>query len=400
MSDLGISPDQFQEAMDEAEGILSTKFHQTLFEQIWAATDFDAFKRMMIQLNIDFQLHALEVLAQKLGLIPNLFLPDGLSRDDFLSEEDFFFKEGVRRSLAEIETAEALLKISQIHFSTDDTDIEPSAPPSEYNSVSHVIRRPDQIQTSIKTVPPNILKLDFTEIDEEPESYSLDPVKYTPGKETENPEVAPTKVRKESAVANVRKQLDDTRKAEQSSKVDESRTKKSQKNIDVESAVKVESRHKKNIKGSPKGAHIKRVEELFEDDSSLVTPTEPISSSNYSRPQTARVRDDVMKKVVTGTSKAELGISPEEIKHRQDYLRRQRDKLLQIKKEERQKQMARMEEHAKSGGRPKTGARTPQGSRPTTVILEEEEEEDKGLLYRKALAARIKSEVVERAEEE
>lgn len=50
---------------------------QTLFEQVWAADDFEIFKRMMIQKNIELQLQALEILQHRYGLVPQSFVADG-----------------------------------------------------------------------------------------------------------------------------------------------------------------------------------------------------------------------------------------------------------------------------------------------------------------------------------
>lgn len=125
MKEMDISPEQFEDACQMAEGILSAKLHQSLFEQIWAASDFDTFKRMMIQLNIDLQLHALEVLAAKYGLVPSVFLFDGVSKEDFV-KEDPLFKEAVRRSLAEIEPPTHLQNMVDVHQVPDELlDDEP-----------------------------------------------------------------------------------------------------------------------------------------------------------------------------------------------------------------------------------------------------------------------------------
>lgn len=78
------------------------------------------------------------------------------------------------------------------------------------------------------------------------------------------------------------------------------------------------------------------------------------------------------------------------IKTSVSYDRKQRDKLLGIKKEERKKQLERMEENAK---RPKT-------ARPrsvTRVNSTDSSDPEKNLKYRQSLAARIKSEVVGKA---
>ena len=56
MQDLQISPEQFELACTSARENLSAKLHALLFEQIWAASNYRIFKRMMIQRNIDLQL--------------------------------------------------------------------------------------------------------------------------------------------------------------------------------------------------------------------------------------------------------------------------------------------------------------------------------------------------------
>lgn len=58
MQDLGISPAQFERSCTSARDNLSARLHSLLFEQIWAASNYRIFKRMMIRRNIDLQLQA------------------------------------------------------------------------------------------------------------------------------------------------------------------------------------------------------------------------------------------------------------------------------------------------------------------------------------------------------
>lgn len=39
-----------------------------MFEQLWAADDFEIFKRMMIQKNLELQLQALEIIRKRQGI--------------------------------------------------------------------------------------------------------------------------------------------------------------------------------------------------------------------------------------------------------------------------------------------------------------------------------------------
>ena len=65
MEDIGITPEQFENACGVASTKIKSQFHNALFEQVWAADDYVIFKRMMIQKNIELQLQALELLQQK-----------------------------------------------------------------------------------------------------------------------------------------------------------------------------------------------------------------------------------------------------------------------------------------------------------------------------------------------
>ncbi|KPI92371.1 Coiled-coil domain-containing protein 104 [Papilio xuthus] len=91
MDDIGISADQFEAACrisahDLAE--LPAYFHKRLFEQIWAANDYDMFVKMMTHKNVELQLQALELIEQRYGVLPNLFSSDSEDLDTSRSEEE------------------------------------------------------------------------------------------------------------------------------------------------------------------------------------------------------------------------------------------------------------------------------------------------------------------------
>ena len=87
MEDIGITPEQFEAACGVASKKIKSQFHQSLFEQarssmenrstylettqcliifkVWAADDYEIFKRMMITKNIELQLQALELLQHR-----------------------------------------------------------------------------------------------------------------------------------------------------------------------------------------------------------------------------------------------------------------------------------------------------------------------------------------------
>jgi len=75
MEDIGITPQQFEEACGQESGNVKKQFQQGLFEQVWAADDFEIFKRMMTQKNIELQLQALELIQQRYGVLPDSLQP-------------------------------------------------------------------------------------------------------------------------------------------------------------------------------------------------------------------------------------------------------------------------------------------------------------------------------------
>lgn len=75
MEDLGISADDFEKACTETEKHIHSQFRKSLFEQLWAADDYEIFKRMMMQKNLELQLQALDLLSHQYGLLPESFLP-------------------------------------------------------------------------------------------------------------------------------------------------------------------------------------------------------------------------------------------------------------------------------------------------------------------------------------
>nr|XP_053652784.1 cilia- and flagella-associated protein 36-like [Cherax quadricarinatus] len=79
-------------------------------------------------------------------------------------------------------------------------------------------------------------------------------------------------------------------------------------------------------------------------------------------------------------------VNPEELKKRQEYLKAQRDKLLALKQEEREKQLAAFEKSEPQ--------KRPKSSRAARKVLEGSTIDAQTLHVRKALAERLKAEVI------
>jgi len=104
MEDIGISAKEFEVACSQGKKITG-KFHQQLFEQVWAADDYEIFKRMMIQKNLDLQMEALELLQQRYGVLPeSLQPPEGMQpteTEDQVEVEEKVMAEVSRQSKEE-----------------------------------------------------------------------------------------------------------------------------------------------------------------------------------------------------------------------------------------------------------------------------------------------------------
>jgi len=88
------------------------------------------------------------------------------------------------------------------------------------------------------------------------------------------------------------------------------------------------------------------------------------------------------------------GLSPEEIKKRQEYLRQQRDKLVAMKKQEREKQLLSAEQS--NPGRPASARAARQMLQGEKVEEKPKlsEEEQKKIEMRKQIANKLKAELM------
>ncbi|GFV78862.1 cilia- and flagella-associated protein 36 [Trichonephila clavipes] len=92
MEDLRITPEEFEKSCSVASKKALNQFHQSLFQQVWAADDFEIFRRMMTQKNLELQLQALEFLTQKRGSVPNCMEPNNEMKDEERSMEEIIKK--------------------------------------------------------------------------------------------------------------------------------------------------------------------------------------------------------------------------------------------------------------------------------------------------------------------
>ncbi|KAK7074745.1 Cilia- and flagella-associated protein 36 [Halocaridina rubra] len=165
MEDIGITPEQFESACGKAS--IKTTFHQTLFEQVWAADDYEIFKRMMIQKNLELQLQALELLQQRYGIIPESCVPG----DTMTPDEQTIMEEIIKKSLEEHEAMQAGLdeETRDLERALVESKEERDRLETERN------RERDMLEKALKMS----LNDDAEEAEESSDTPSLPPVKTT-----------------------------------------------------------------------------------------------------------------------------------------------------------------------------------------------------------------------------
>lgn len=163
MTELGISEQQFASACQLAEGMLADKLKQMLFEELWAAENYEVFVRLMARRNVELQLEALDILAQRYGLVYDVFVPFGTSPQHFLSEEHVM-REAILRSLNDLELndSEEILsdnkKYPPIKYTTSKQMIKTN---EGVDKDDNLIRLSDNKDTNEASVEENAGKLNF-----------------------------------------------------------------------------------------------------------------------------------------------------------------------------------------------------------------------------------------------
>ncbi|KAJ8925755.1 hypothetical protein NQ315_009603 [Exocentrus adspersus] len=119
MEDIGITPEQFEHACKEGKRY-QVSFDHNLFEQIWAANDYEMFKRIMTQRNVELQLQALELIEQKYGITPQSFIPkskEEVDRDAPMTSKNLKLEKDIMDEVAKnfsTEESSASLEVQNI----------------------------------------------------------------------------------------------------------------------------------------------------------------------------------------------------------------------------------------------------------------------------------------------
>ena len=149
MEDIGITPVQFEKACCKSSSRIKSQFHQMLFEQLWAADDFDMFQRMMIRTNIELQLQALELIQQRCGLLPASLKAESTEVCD---EEKRVLEEVIRLSMLEHQQEEARMdqETRDLERTLAETDAERRRLEAERSREQELIRETMKLSVAEK----------------------------------------------------------------------------------------------------------------------------------------------------------------------------------------------------------------------------------------------------------
>ncbi|KAK3747134.1 hypothetical protein QZH41_015122 [Actinostola sp. cb2023] len=102
LKDIGITAEQFTAACQARGGNAQfNEIRKNVFEQVWSAEDFEVFRRMMIKKNIELQLQALQLIQQGGHQVSGSTIPPLVQQET--DEEDAIMKEVLRLSKEEYE---------------------------------------------------------------------------------------------------------------------------------------------------------------------------------------------------------------------------------------------------------------------------------------------------------
>ncbi|GIX84366.1 cilia- and flagella-associated protein 36 [Caerostris darwini] len=357
MEDLRITPDEFEKSCSVASKKALNQFHQSLFQQVWAADDFEIFKRMMTQKNLELQLQALEFLTQKRGSVPNCMESNNEMRDDERAMEEI-----IKKAIEEVSEEDSVQPKQNKIFPADAALQEKMKLEAQ--------KEKELLEQAIKQ---SVKEKEEKDVDE-----SEEPI---PDTEESTPEESPKEKEKEEEILNgVSEETPDESKPEETpdDKPEESEEQSQQPITDAEESEQIlPELSKLSLHGSLPPIELPK----------SVTKTLPPLKTPEPPAEQERPWSEGDSSVYEQT---QVDVTPMELEKRQNYLRQQRDRILAMKKQERARRLSNTEEMI-------TQAR-PKSARAARKILREEstDVDPQTLAFRKTLAAKLRSEVIDK----
>lgn len=385
LKDVGIFEEQFMKACQEGSG--SPQFNsinRDVFDQMWAAEDFEVFKRLMIQRNIELQLQALQLLQQihnvqmpvpvamptpiQMPMPVPAALPSSVPPASVM-DEDAIMQEVLKRSMQEFESKQKDAKAKT------EQEFEKTLAESEEENkrLAEIARREQEelekaLQISLETQKKQAAEAEKLR-DEVKQSTSKPSPQPTPTESKPVPKPSPV----ESKAAT---------------KASPAASKTAPKPSPVKS--KSPTQPKSQTSGLPplsgqapplSGQAVKKTVE---------TPASAAEGWLKS------AKEDAASSTSVTTTQKE--ITEEELQRRAAYLKQQRDKLLALKKEEREKSLTKYTEQQPKA-RPtssRAAHRVTAGEQVDSPASKSSEDDGRKLAMRRALADCLKREVIDK----
>ncbi|EDO36747.1 predicted protein [Nematostella vectensis] len=346
VKDVGITEEQFAVACkSRADNPTFNQIHRNIFEQIWAAEDYEIFKRIMIQKNIEIQLQALRLLEHQgkiaKGEVPNVAPPPSAPA---AMDEDAIMNEVLRRSKEEYE--------AQVKGKLSDSALGQAVEESKKGNerlLAIAKREQEEMERAVK------------------ESIRVEKEKRKAEKAAEAAAVGSSPAAKTPS-----------------------------------SASSPSSATAATTAGKPVAAAAKDLPEVRKPaTASSPAPSQPAAAtpSDAAASWLSSAKAEAASESTGSSGSQGAKMSDEELKRRTEYLKQQRDKLLALKQQERNKHLAvYTEQDAKGRARPtsaRAARRVTDGERPESTSSDSSDQEKK-LAMRRALADVLKREVIEK----
>ncbi|XP_057315377.1 cilia- and flagella-associated protein 36-like [Hydractinia symbiolongicarpus] len=343
LNDVGITEQQFTKACGSPSA-QDNPAMQAIYEQLYAAESYETFKRMMIQRNVELQLQALELIKKRQGIAKKKSKNATKPHQPISQSEEEILAEVMRRSEEEYKEAQKKNKAEDDVYNKSMEEMISQSHDVNERLEQEVLEKQEETKQSVSQsingleeppVPVMASQLGDHLQDYEPAPTNSQAVKKREppkAKQAEKPKLAPLKNEPSKSVT------------------------------------------KEGSKDMPK--------KLYPD---LKEKASTDAAANW-------ISDAKRENASSSPPKPMAQATEEDLKKRAEYLKQQRDKLLAMKKQEREKQLS---EYTKSQPKRPSSARVAKQAVTGEIAAPAPSAEDqKRMAMRKALAEKLKKEVV------
>ncbi|XP_078593724.1 uncharacterized protein LOC144871755 isoform X1 [Branchiostoma floridae x Branchiostoma japonicum] len=368
MEDLGITEDQFTEGCKkELVSAQAGTYPLGLFQQLWAADNFFSFKAMMVQTRVELELQALHLLKHQNGMDPDSKAREAMGGPgEEEDDEEAILQEVLRKSKEEYEAQQKGKK------SKTSSDIERVMQESKDE-----LARMEELLKKEREMLDKALKLSLECMPKVDGDEDQDGADSKAAEKSDTPQGKPAAVIAQASAPKKEEAKLSTAPAKQSSL------------SDLPTARVAPVRPHKPQSPPPTQPPPQKPKP------SAPPPGPPQRELSSSEAAAAWLKGAQAEAGHTSDSAGSAAAGPgdDELKRRQEHLRQQRDKLMAMKKKEREKQL---QQYNQTNNRPKSSkmAERVAAGKMESVQPTPSEEDTKKLQMRLTLAERLKQEVI------